>query len=326
MSKEFANRDARIATGVQTSAPNGPDGQPDGDPSSAVPGRPQETISVPPSQPLAPAGKPIEATASEPGMPTGTRSEATSEAALAVHRAGEPGTLPLTWCKKCAADVRPEGKGVCPRCRTFLRLNFVSRKHPINRLRKQQLLDKLIADYRPDSQRLHSACEQYAGVLEQLEVLKAGSQEHKRLVELSMLLGTMLEESRKPADAHTHDDVGEMNTDQLIEHTTEILRGLLDTRDAEQRATLPAAESSPFDSSPFDSSPIADVVTIESSQPAPEPVCPYCRRPCVGPDHDAFSVLHWDDPAEIEKRATRATDEMWESMRRQALGHWPPQW
>jgi hypothetical protein len=44
--------------------------------------------------------------------------------------------------------VQPYGKGRCPRCHTFLKHNFIARKHPINQLRREQLLNKLIADYR----------------------------------------------------------------------------------------------------------------------------------------------------------------------------------
>ena len=54
---------------------------------------------------------------------------ATSPGALTPHSAGEPDTLPLTWCKKCQANVVPEGKGKCPRCGIFLRQNFVARRH-----------------------------------------------------------------------------------------------------------------------------------------------------------------------------------------------------
>ena len=53
-----------------------------------------------------------------------------------AHLMGEPGTLPTVWCKRCKADVLPEGKGQCPRCGKFIRLNFMARKHPVNMLRR----------------------------------------------------------------------------------------------------------------------------------------------------------------------------------------------
>ena len=68
---------------------------------------------------------------------------ATIQAALT----GEPGTLPEVWCRKCNANVKPEGKGTCPRCHTFLKLNFVARRHPINVLRRDQLYHEIVAEY-----------------------------------------------------------------------------------------------------------------------------------------------------------------------------------
>jgi len=40
--------------------------------------------------------------------------------------------------------------------------------------------------------------------------------------------------------------------------------------------------------------------------PAPAP-CPYCKRACVGPEHFAYSTLHYDDPIEVQKRDAEAT-------------------
>ncbi len=111
-------------------------------------------------------------------------------------------------------------------------MNFARRKHPVNVLRRQQL-DKFVLDYHPNTQRLQSMCEQYAGIVEQLEVLKPGSPDHQRLVQLSQLLGTALEESRSartPADLAT---INDMNIEQLIARTSAVLLQLLALRDAE---------------------------------------------------------------------------------------------
>ena len=45
--------------------------------------------------------------------------------------------------------------------------------------------------------------------------------------------------------------------------------------------------------------------------PPPEPeLCPYCTRaPCVAPDHPAYDVLHWDDPAERQRRIEDLEDQ-----------------
>src|SRR5690349_11461361 len=56
-------------------------------------------------------------------------------AAVQAHLTGEPGTLPPTWCRNCQVEVKPEGKGRCPRCGAFLKLNFIRRRHPVNKLR-----------------------------------------------------------------------------------------------------------------------------------------------------------------------------------------------
>ena len=63
-----------------------------------------------------------------------------------------------------------------------------------------------------------------------------------------------------------------------------------------------------------------DATTIDEPTAAAEPICEYCHRKCVGPAHDGYSVLHWNDPIEIKKRDEKATAEMFESMRRARTG------
>ena len=65
-----------------------------------------------------------------------------------AHLSGEPDTLPPVWCGYPQAEVAPQGKGRCPRCQTFLRLNFGARGNTrINRLRREELFDTLISRY-----------------------------------------------------------------------------------------------------------------------------------------------------------------------------------
>jgi hypothetical protein len=275
-----------------------------------------------------------------PIEPDGSSDETSAQAA---HLTGVPDSLPETWCPNCQANVKPKGKGLCPRCSRFLKNSFAARKHPVNVLRRDALLAKLVAEYRPSTQRLLSACEQYAGVLEQLEVMKPGSQEHKRLVELSELLAAALEESRPPASTPTNAD---LTHDQLIERTTEILRQLLAQRDDFKRYDEMSAgycHPAGVDGSPFpegstqstrgslqerpDSSLGASLAQAGTNVPRaswpvvprPEPArCQYCgQSPCVGPEHVAFDVLHWLDPLEVDRRAKAYTAEMIESLRRQ---------
>src|SRR5262245_2869637 len=42
--------------------------------------------------------------------------------------------------------------------------------------------------------------------------------------------------------------------------------------------------------------------------PSP-PACSYCMRPCVGSQHPAYPVLHYDDPTEIARRDSHARSE-----------------
>jgi hypothetical protein len=55
-------------------------------------------------------------------------------------------------------------------------------------------------------------------------------------------------------------------------------------------------------------------------QPARQPTvapapCSYCGRACVGPDHHAYEVLHYDDPAEVARRDQEATKVMMRMVR-----------
>src|SRR5262245_64913198 len=110
-----------------------------------------------------------------------TNSDCTPHGPSAAHLLGLPDSFPPTWCPNCKAEVLPKGRGACPRCGRMLKGSFLARRHPVNLLRRDQLLAKLTAEYNPNTQRLRSMCEQYAGVLEQLETMKPGSPEHQRL-------------------------------------------------------------------------------------------------------------------------------------------------
>jgi hypothetical protein len=255
--------------------------------------------------PTAPSGEP-----NGPEAPPAPDVGASTPGAAALAAVGEPDTLPPVWCKKCQAEVTPEGKGRCPRCQTFVRLNFARRKHPVNVLRRQQLLEKLVVDYRPSTTLLQASCEQLAGILEQLETMKPGTPEHQRLVQLSQLLGATLEESRSSRVAPTPTDLSALNEEQLIERTTAILRHLLVLRDAKLDA---APVNNAHDYVEADPQPqaLAPAMAVAT---APEPDCEYCRRNCVGVEHHAYSVLHWNDPAEIKKRDEEATKVMMKMM------------
>jgi hypothetical protein len=170
--------------------------------------------------------------------------------------------------------VRAVGKGTCERCGVFLKLNFVARRHPVNKLRVEVLNDTFVREYNPTTQRLRSMCEQLAAVTEQLETMKPGSPDHQRLVQLSVLLGETLEASRRPLPDGPG-GVDDMNVDQLLDVTAGILDQLLAMRDADGKRE----DASP---SPFDSSPIVDLpapaVHVDAEQPTTEPAPVIDRR------------------------------------------------
>jgi hypothetical protein len=105
----------------------------------------------------------------------------------------------------------------------------------------------------------------------------------------------------------------------LIEKTTTILRTLLEQRDTEARAAeLQRIDDVALAPSVLDA---AEAAVAPPSAPEP-PLCPYCHQaPCVGPTHDAFDVLHWNDPVEVKKRDEYKTREMLESLRRERRGY-----
>ena len=233
--------------------------------------------------------------------------------AVQAHLTGEPGTLPEVWCRKCEATVLPAGKGRCPKCNAFLRLNFAARKHPVNKLRRQQLLDKFVSDYRPNTQRLQSMCEQYAGVVEQLEVIKPGSPEHQRLVQLSQLLGAALEESRTATSASAGTsgvDLSGMTDDELIERTAALLQRMLEQRDLQRDGEAYIARASAEYQAKVvgsDSLP-SNFASVEKAAPAAEPICPRCQQSAIDcaamreRAPDVFTLLHPNDPEVAEKR------------------------
>jgi hypothetical protein len=192
----------------------------------------------------------------------------------------------------------------------------VARRHPINRLRKQQLLDQLIAEYQPRTTMLHASCEHLAGILEQLETMKPGSPDHQRLVQLSQLLGASLEESRTSSRVDPPlREFSQATDDQMIDETTKILHHLLTLRDS--KLTAPATTTN--SRSERDAIPEQDAAAseIEAPTPAtPEEECPYCRRPLSRCEEikqnrpDVHEILHWNDPEQVRRRHEDELDQL----------------
>jgi len=305
----------------------------------------------PPDGPLQPAlggsAQPEAGGQAEPGnaVPTAASVFSIECSALApavqAHLAGEPDSLPMTWCEKCQADVKPQGRGQCPRCGRVLRHSFLARRHPVNKLRRQQLLDKFVRDYRPDTQRLQSMCEQYAGIVEQLEVLKPGSPDHQRLVQLSQLLGAALEESHVPPAARLRRQFGNLSslmltelverTEKLAQDAREMARRAVDELQAAVRGDMPPPDPTPTgnveNGVDLDALPDARQSAAPAPEPeAPLPPCPHCGRTPVRCAElkqnalDQWRVLHGNDPAEVERRDAEATAVMMKMVRH---GHGP---
>jgi len=259
-------------------APTGPVGLPDGHQIDPVEGHVRGQTSLPDAH-TGPPGSPVPESGPDP---------------VQVAQIGEPGTLPPTWCRSCQATVTPVGKGTCPRCARFLRLNFVSRKHAVNKLRRQQILEQLLADYHPTTTLGHSSCDMLAGILEQLESMKPGSPDHQRLVQLSQLLGTSLEESRPARETK---DAETIIIRRIIVRPPDIERD----EDVSAKAIEDAAQPTPVHS---------------------EPVCESCHQSlsrCAeikATRPDIWPTLHYNDPEEVARRDKEATTEMYESLRR----------
>lgn len=224
---------------------------------------------------------------------------------------GEPDTLPMTFCRKCEVEVKPVGKGKCPRCGIFLRQNFVARRHPVNKLRVEQHLAELFAEFRPATVVGRRTCEQLAGIYEQLEGLKPGSTEWQRLVTTAQTLSVALQESsHKP---HTSTDYRAMTADQLVERAEKLLATAKALRDHQPPRPNDAEPST----SPLEvfwreaaTAPVEALAPAPAARPSelPPPQCPYCHKSLADCAEmrmarpEVFKALHYDSPEMVEKR------------------------
>jgi hypothetical protein len=255
-----------------------------------------------------------------------------------LNELGEPDGLPDAatvprYCNKCKAEVIPEGKGKCPRCGSFLRLHFYTRKHPVNVLRRDALFAELAAEFKPTTSTGRFNCELLAAVKEQLEALKPGTTEFHRLVSTMETLSAALHAAQpeshtshvdtQPCSASeyalpllerqdrgetlTHDEQVELNL--LLRALNGELQWPPDRPVHTGVTTLAPVPVSPtvVDPAPSTSTPT----------PAPDPAyCKYCMHsPCYGPDHPAFDIIHGDDPVVIEKRRKENFATMLQTMR-----------
>jgi ribosomal protein L40E len=303
MPKENDDREPGSQQGLQPAAPLRPNGQPDGTEAPLPPSGPPEPNDGQPGPPVA-----------EPRAPASPAPWLRPTDGPAIRTELQDANI----CKSCNTAI-PIGAKACPKCHCF------APGHPGRRPRKgdvEKILASLLAEYTPKTTVLKETCEHLARAYGELKTMPAGSLEWQRILNITQELSVSLEASRA---AHTPTDIDDdLTTDQLIERTTGILRGLLDLQDAENAPQTPesmmAAASALGDEYQREHGLAGPSVQAEADprgarpEPtlasAPEPTCPYCRRPCIGPDHHAYDVFHYDDPTEVEKRRVKASAEM----------------
>jgi hypothetical protein len=235
----------------------------------------------------------------------------------------------LVWCRKCEADVRPAGKGACPRCGSFLKLNYASRRHPVNVLRRDQLLAEILVKYPASDALERFDREQLAAAMERLENTRPESPDWQRLMTAKAQLEQAAESTRH-AQSTDVSDLSGTDLSQLISRTEELLNGLyrLDGRPVatlrqplhvDDAVTVTEPDTTPIDTAgPLRVATFPETEIAPTVEPAPQPICPYCHRPCVGPDHVAFTTFHHDDPIQKQKRDALATKIM---LRQMPFGH-----
>jgi hypothetical protein len=256
----------------------------------------------------------------DPGNAAGTAASGSLEPALAsvlAHAAGITDSLPVTHCSNCEIDVRPKGKGMCPKCGRMLKGAFLARKTPRNVLRRDQLHAEIVAEYKPDTWYLRRACRWLANIDERLETVKDGTPEHTRLIGRWTELTSTLEASRsRQAPSINLED---LDPDEVVAHAERVLEMARLARDAQRTSDAYLAQAPPLGVSPR---PEPNDAPAESLIPQPEPLCPYCHQSITRCAEikttrlDAWQALHHNDPSEIERRGKLATAEMYESLRR----------
>jgi hypothetical protein len=234
----------------------------------------------------------------------------------------------------------PESAGKCPVCGCFQKDNQVAVTHGLRRqrltpkedARRAELIDQLLAE---------------RGGRENVDILmRYHIQEFAELtVHIDHIddylaeLGTLTKAGRQPAALKTRLDLSarrdqvaaKIRGDSSAEaQTSPVLTGGTLVELAERAAALAAVGRRLVDEEaarlkrgedegylvpePGDAGYVDDSVpSAPTTTPAPAPdlPCSYCGQACVGPDHEHFSTLHYNDPAEIARRSKEATRVMY---------------
>jgi hypothetical protein len=266
------------------------------------------------------------------------REKNVAETPTAELRADGPSTVP---CKGCGSTEPPDEQGLCRgvpgnKCRWARPGNKLASKHdgrakltPEDLATRDALMERLFRERGGRSsldivsqlrvEDYATAQIQLGKVTRRLELLGAVSEGGKKRSSLVDTYNTFsarverLAQELPPVAAGTTSrvtgvDYDALTIDQLIERSTSTLQTLLDLRDdqREGEAAVAAATEAAGLSVQAPTDPAGEV-PVSTPMPAPEIICPYCRRKCVGPDHVAYETLHWDDPTEVKKRDKNAT-------------------
>lgn len=263
------------------------------------------------------AGEPERPSKPEPEKAGGTAVTEAYSQPSAPSLVGIPGSLPLSFCTSCKVDVKPKGKGNCPRCGRPVLGAFLGRKYPVNVLRVNQLHAEIVLEYSPTTLESRDACWLLAKVMERLDTTKAETTEHLRLLTQRSDLTTQLREAKAVA-TNTPSGLPDLDTLDGIYDAIERTTRALEMLELLRRAREPEVANAAHDAlSTAAAAATTSDVAAPATEPAPKP-CPYCHRhPCIGRDHHAFDILHFADPAEVERRRQKSTAEMFESLRRE---------
>jgi hypothetical protein len=246
----------------------------------------------------------------EPEKTVSTASSAAERLTQAAQLLGIPDTLPMTWCPNCKADVLPKDKGRCPRCARMLKGSFLARRHPVNLLRRDALLAKLVADYQPNTTMQHATCQHLAGTLEQLEVIKPGSQEWQRLTQMAQQLAEALEETRA-SRKYTTTSLEDLSPNDVVARAERVLQMARLVRDATRERDSLTSTTDPASMTSVNAT--APSTFIQQATLAPEPRCPYgcgTLAECAELKEtrpDVWATFHGRDPEVIQKKNDEAT-------------------
>ena len=244
-------------------------------------------------------------------------------------------------CAQCEADVVPTTPNHCPQCGGWVFDNTGSLVHGLRSKRLARVVDAYRVDLiaqlfaerggrdaldvvgRIAIENFALVCAQHKTIEARLDQDGLFTQTGRRRSAFDMLKSISetidrLRAELPPPIARESTAISLLSTEQLIEKTTAILTSLLEESDEHLLPPLDAERDDTARDTDRAAGPsvMAEGGTDEELlKPtpvlAPESVCAYCRRACVGPDHIAYEVLHWSDPIEVARRQKEATAVMY---------------